>query len=152
MKVVLQRVNEASVEVEGKTVGRIGKGLLALVGAGKDDSEVDVEAMADKLLSLRIFEDSSGKMNLSCLDLGYSVLAVSQFTLLADCRRGRRPSFTNALEPEAAERLYDLFVQRCKDAGVTTETGIFGAKMSLKLENWGPVTIILDTAEWRTSN
>ena len=145
MKVVLQRVNRASVEVNGKTVGKIGKGLLLLIGAGKDDDKADVEVMVSKSLNLRIFEDNAGKMNLSCLDLGYEVLVVSQFTLQADCRKGRRPSFTDAMEPVQAEKLCNLFVEQCRAAGVKTETGVFGAKMNVSLENWGPVTIILDS-------
>jgi D-tyrosyl-tRNA(Tyr) deacylase len=145
MKVVLQRVNRASVEVEGEVVGEIGRGLLLLVGAGKDDAENDVKLMADKSLNLRIFEDHAGKMNLSCLDLGLEVLVVSQFTLQADCRKGRRPSFTDAMEPVQAEKFCDLFVELCRAAGVKTETGVFGAKMNVGLENWGPVTIILDS-------
>lgn len=145
MKVVLQRVNRASVEVDGKIVGEIGKGLLLLIGAGADDVEVDVKLMADKSLNLRIFEDATGKMNLSCLDLGYDVLVVSQFTLQADCRRGRRPSFTQAMEPVQAEKLYELFINQCKAEGIRVESGVFGARMNVALENWGPVTIILDS-------
>ena len=145
MRVVVQRVNRASVEADGGIVGEIGKGLLLLVGAGKEDDEGDVKLMADKSLNLRIFEDDAGKMNLSCLDFGYDVLVVSQFTLQADCRRGRRPSFTEAMEPVQAEKLFDLFVELCRAAGVKTETGVFGARMIVSLENWGPVTIILDS-------
>ena len=145
MKVVLQRVNRASVEVDGEIVGEIAKGLLLLVGAGHDDTEADVKLLADKSLNLRVFEDSAGKMNLSCLDLGYHVLVVSQFTLQADCRRGRRPSFTQAMEPVQAEKLYELFVAQCKAEGIKVETGVFGARMNVGLENWGPVTIILDS-------
>ncbi len=145
MKVVLQRVNRASVEVDGDTVGQIGRGLLLLVGAGRDDTEDDVKLLADKSLRLRIFEDDAGKMNLSCLDLGYEVLVVSQFTLQADCRRGRRPSFTDAMEPVQAEKLCDLFVQLCRAAGVRVATGVFGARMNVCLDNSGPVTIILDS-------
>jgi len=145
MKVVLQRVNRASVEVDGEIVGEIGKGLLLLIGAGKDDTEQDVRLMADKSLNLRIFEDDAGKMNLSCLDLGFEVLVVSQFTLQADCRKGRRPSFTEAMEPIQAEKLCDLFAESCRAEGIKTETGVFGAKMNVSLENWGPVTIVLDS-------
>ncbi len=145
MKVVLQRVNRASVEVEGEVVGEIGRGLLLLVGAGKNNTENDVKLMADKSLNLRIFEDDAGKMNLSCLDLGLEVLVVSQFTLQADCRKGRRPSFTDAMEPVQAEQYCDLFVELCRATGVKTETGVFGAKMNVGLENWGPVTIVLDS-------
>lgn len=145
MRVVLQRVRRASVEVDGRVVGEIGRGLLLLVGAGKDDDEGDVKLLADKSLNLRIFEDDAGKMNLSCLDLDYDVLVVSQFTLQADCRKGRRPSFTGAMEPVGAERLFDMFVGLCRATGVKTETGVFGARMVVNLENWGPVTIILDS-------
>ncbi len=147
MKVVLQRVNRASVSVDGKIVGKIGKGLLIFVGAGKNDVEDDVKLMVGKSLNLRIFEDNNGKMNLSCLDLGYEVLVVSQFTLQADCKRGRRPSFADAMEPVEAEHLYNLFIKQCVNAGIKTETGVFGAKMNVSLENWGPVTIILDSRE-----
>jgi len=145
MKVVLQRVNRASVSVDNKIVGQIKRGLLIFVGAGKDDIEANVKLMADKSLHLRIFEDDNEKMNLSCLDLGYEALIVSQFTLQADCRRGRRPSFTDAMEPDEAKHLYELFIKYCSNAGVRTETGIFGAKMKISLENCGPVTIILDS-------
>lgn len=145
MKVVLQRVNSASVQVNGEIVGEIGKGLLLLIGASKDDTEEDVRLMADKSLNLRIFEDDDGKMNLSCLKLEYDVLVVSQFTLQADTRKGRRPSFGDAMDPAEAERLYDLFVELCRNTGLRTETGRFGARMNVRLENAGPVTIILDS-------
>lgn len=147
MKVVLQRVNRASVTVDDRVVGQIAKGLLLLVGAGHDDTEDDVRFLADKCMNLRIFEDEEGKMNLSCLNLEYDVLVVSQFTLQADCRKGRRPSFTDALEPVQAEKLCDRFVELCRAEGVKVETGVFGAKMSIDLENWGPVTIVLDSKE-----
>jgi len=147
MKVVLQRVNRASVTVDDRIVGQIAKGLLLLVGAGHDDTEDDVRFLADKCMNLRIFEDEEGKMNLSCLNLEYDVLVVSQFTLQADCRKGRRPSFTDALEPVQAEKLCDRFVELCRAEGVKVETGVFGAKMSIDLENWGPVTIVLDSKE-----
>ncbi len=145
MKVVLQRVNSASVEVDGRIVGEIGRGLVLLVGAGREDAEEDVRLLADKSLNLRIFEDDEGKMNLSCLKLEYDVLVVSQFTLQADTRKGRRPSFGDAMDPAEAERLYELFVELCENTGLRTETGVFGARMNVRLENAGPVTIILDS-------
>jgi D-tyrosyl-tRNA(Tyr) deacylase len=147
MKVVLQRVDRASVTVDEKIVGEIGKGLLLLVGAGHDDTDDDVRFLADKCMNLRIFEDEQGKMNLSCVNLEYDVLVVSQFTLQADCRKGRRPSFTDAMEPVQAEKLCDRFAELCRAEGVKVETGVFGAKMSVELVNWGPVTIVLDSKE-----
>jgi D-tyrosyl-tRNA(Tyr) deacylase len=145
MKVVLQRVNSASVDVDGRIVGRIGKGILLFVGAAKGDNEEDVRLLVDKSLNLRIFEDDQGKMNLSCIDLGFEALVVSQFTLLADTRKGRRPSFTDAMDPAEAERLYDQFVKLCRSSGIRTESGVFAAKMKINIENWGPVTIIIDS-------
>ena len=132
-------------EVDGETVGRIGEGVLVLLGAGKDDSEVDVEYLADKILGLRIFEDPEGKMNLSVTDTGGSVLVVSQFTLYGDCRKGRRPSFDKAAPPETAERLYELFVNELRERGANFETGRFRAMMDVHLVNWGPVTLLLDS-------
>ena len=145
MRVVLQRVNEAKVTVEDKVVGQIQKGLVLLVGAKTGDGEKEVEYLADKCLNLRIFEDSEQKMNLSCLDVNGEVMVVSQFTLFGDTRKGRRPSFTEALEPKEAERLYLLFIEKIRAAGIKTQTGIFGAKMQVDISNWGPVTFILES-------
>ncbi len=145
MRAVIQRVKEARVEVEGEVVGRIGEGMLILLGAGKDDTEEDVRYLAEKIMSLRIFEDADGKMNLSVTDTGGEVLVVSQFTLYGDCRKGRRPSFDKAAPPEIAERLYELFVSEIRERGVNVETGRFRAMMDVHLVNWGPVTLMLDS-------
>lgn len=145
MRVILQRVKEAKVTVEDKIVGEIQKGMLLLVGAKIGDTEEDVKYLADKCVNLRIFEDQDQKMNLSANDVGAEVLVVSQFTLYADTRKGRRPSFTDALEPALAEKLYLKFIDEIKAKGLKTECGIFGAKMLVQIFNWGPVTFILDS-------
>jgi len=145
LRVVLQRVKEAKVTVEGKVVGQIQKGLVLLFGAKTGDSEKDVEYLADKCVNLRIFEDSEQKMNLSALDVKAEVLVVSQFTLYGDTRKGRRPSFTNALNPQEAEKLYQKFIDQIKATGLKAESGIFGAKMLVEISNWGPVTFILES-------
>lgn len=145
MRAVIQRVKEARVEVEGETIGRIGGGILLLLGVGKDDSENDVEYLAEKVLGLRIFEDTAGRMNLSIVDVKGEVLIVSQFTLYGDCRKGRRPSFDEAAPPEIAENLYGLFGQKIKEKGIKVETGRFRALMDVHLINSGPVTILLDS-------
>ena len=145
MRVVLQRVKEAKVTVEGKVVGQIQKGLVLLFGAKTGDSEKDVEYLADKCVNLRIFEDSEQKMNLSALDVKAEVLVVSQFTLYGDTRKGRRPSFTNALNPQEAEKLYQKFIDQIKATGLKAESGIFGAKMLVEIFNWGPVTFVLES-------
>lgn len=145
MRAIVQRVKEARVEVDGETVGRIGEGALVLLGAGKDDTEEDAEYLAEKILTLRIFEDGEGKMNLSVTDTGGSVLVVSQFTLYGDCRKGRRPSFDKAAPPEEAERLYELFVAELRERGAKVETGRFRAMMDVHLVNRGPVTLMLDS-------
>lgn len=147
MKVVLQRVREGSVEVEGKIVGKIDKGLVLLVGATTGDSEKEVNYLADKCVNLRIFEDAQGKMNLSALEVGAEILVVSQFTLYGDTRKGRRPSFTEALEPVEAEKLYVKFIDYLREKGLRVEHGVFGAKMLVKIFNDGPVTFILDSKE-----
>lgn len=144
MKVVLQRVKEASVEVDQKVVGKITKGLVLLLGAKNRDTDKDCAYLADKLVNLRIFEDDQGKMNLSALDVKAEILVISQFTLYGDTSKGRRPSFTDALEPEEAERLYLRFVDFIKQKGLKVEKGVFGAKMLVKIYNWGPVTFILE--------
>ena len=148
MKVVLQRVSEAMVTVEGRIAGRIGRGLMLLVGVGQEDTERDLEWMADKLAGLRIFEDDAGKMNLSVEDVEGAVLSVSQFTLYGDCRKGRRPSFMDAARPETAEKLYDQFNERLRSKGLRVETGVFGAMMDVSLVNDGPVTLILDSRQF----
>lgn len=145
MRIILQRVKEARVEVDGKVVGRIGRGLLVLLGAGSGDTSEDVDYLAEKTLSLRIFEDEKGKMNLSVADTGGEVLIVSQFTLYGDCRKGRRPSFDKAAPPELAEDLYEQFVDKMSGRGVHVQTGKFGAMMDVHLVNWGPVTLMLDS-------
>jgi len=147
LRVVLQRVREGAVEVEGEMVGKTGKGLVLLVGATIGDSEKEVSYLADKCVNLRIFEDAQGKMNLSALEVGAEVLIISQFTLYGDTRKGRRPSFTQALEPEEAEKLYLKFIDYLKEKGLKVEQGIFGAKMLVKIFNQGPVTFILDSKE-----
>lgn len=147
MRVLAQRVKQARVEVDGETIGEIGVGLLLLVGIGQEDSGAVIEPMAAKILNLRIFPDEEEKMNRSILDCAGSILAVSQFTLHADCRKGRRPSFVRAAPPERAAKLFDDFVLALRAAGVKTETGRFGAMMDVHLLNWGPVTIWLDSEE-----
>ena len=146
MRAVVQRVSSARVEVDGEVTGSIGCGLLELLGVGQGDTEKQAAWLAEKIAGLRIFEDEAGKMNLSVEEVGGGVLVVSQFTLLADCRKGRRPSFTEAAPPEVAERLYQEFVRRVRECGVRVETGVFQAKMRVHLVNEGPVTIWLDTA------
>jgi D-tyrosyl-tRNA(Tyr) deacylase len=147
LKVVLQRVREGSVEVEGKIVGQIGKGMVLLVGATVGDGEKEVVYLADKCANLRIFEDAQGKMNLSVLEVGGEILVISQFTLYGDTKKGRRPSFTEAMEPKEAEKLYLMFIDYLKEKGLRVEQGIFGAKMLVKIFNDGPVTFILDSKE-----
>jgi len=147
MKIVLQRVSGASVTVDGAEVGSIDKGLLLLVGMAAGDDDSIMRAMASKVVNLRIFEDANEKMNLSVLDIGGSVLAVSQFTLFADCRKGRRPSFIGAAPAEEARSSFERFVEKLRQTGVPVETGVFQAMMDVQLNNWGPVTIVLDSAE-----
>ncbi|MFC4306200.1 D-aminoacyl-tRNA deacylase [Cohnella boryungensis] len=147
MKVVVQRVSEARVVVEKQVVGEIGRGLMLLVGVGQEDTEQDLVWMADKLAGLRIFEDDSGKMNLSVEDVQGAVLSVSQFTLYGDCRKGRRPNFMGAARPETAEAFYEQFNDRLRVRGLRVETGRFGAMMDVSLVNDGPVTLILDSRQ-----
>jgi D-tyrosyl-tRNA(Tyr) deacylase len=147
MKAVVQRVSSARVEVSGDTVGEIARGLLVLLGVANGDEEKDAAWMAEKIVGLRIFEDDAGKMNRSLVEVDGSVLAVSQFTLLGDVRKGRRPSFIDAAPKEKAERLYGEFVSKARSLGARTETGRFQAHMAVHLVNDGPVTILLDSRE-----
>ena len=147
MRAVVQRVQHASVVVDGETVGQIGMGLLVLLGAGHDDTEEDVRYVTGKIAGLRIFSDAEGKFNLSLADVGGDILLVSQFTLYADTRKGRRPSFTDAAAPEIAEALVERAAQLFREAGIRVETGRFGAHMKVALLNDGPVTITLDSAQ-----
>lgn len=149
MRVLVQRVSRARVDVAGECVGKIDQGLLLLVGAAAEDTEDDVAYLADKISNLRIFADDAGKMNLSALDGGYEMLVVSQFTLHANVRKGRRPSFIGAAPPEIAAPLVDALADRLRDLGLRVDTGVFGAEMAVSLVNDGPVTIWLDTVELR---
>ncbi|MGW8221716.1 MAG: D-aminoacyl-tRNA deacylase [Syntrophobacteria bacterium] len=145
MRAVVQRVSEASVSVETEEVGRIDQGILVLLGVGQDDGPGDAIYMAEKVIHLRIFADEQGKMNRSLLDVGGGLLAVSQFTLWGDCRKGRRPSFIAAAEPSKAEELYEAFVRHARSLGVTVATGRFQEMMEVSLINDGPVTLLLDS-------
>jgi D-tyrosyl-tRNA(Tyr) deacylase len=144
LKVVLQRVSEASVEVSGKVIGSIGRGLLLLVGAEKGDTKKNADIVADRVLGLRIFEDDFGKMNFSVGEIGAQLLAVSQFTLSADISKGRRPSFSAAMPPEEARKIYDYFVSKLKESGLEVKEGEFGARMKVRLGNDGPVTFVIE--------
>jgi len=145
MRAVVQRVLSASVAVAGETVGKIGPGVCVLVGVATGDNERDAERLASKVAALRIFEDAEGKMNLSALDLGYSLLAISQFTLLGDARGGNRPGFSQAMEPSLARVRFETFCAACRKLGLAVETGRFREHMQVALVNNGPVTILLDT-------
>lgn len=145
MRAVLQRVTRASVEVEGRIVGRIERGWLVLLGVAKGDEDGDADSLAEKVVGLRAFEDDGGKMNLAVGEIGGSLLVVSQFTLLGDCRKGRRPSFEAAAEPVAAERLYRRFCERVEAVGIPVATGVFRSMMGVELVNDGPVTLLLDS-------
>jgi len=145
MRAVVQRVKQSSVKTNGEIVGRIGQGLLVLLGVAKGDRAEDADYLANKILNLRIFEDEDGKMNRSLREIGGELLAVSQFTLLADCRKGRRPSFIAAAEPGKATELYEKFVERVRQTGVAVQTGRFRAMMEVALINDGPVTIIIES-------
>ncbi len=148
MKAVIQRVAYSSVKIDGKTVGECKKGFMILLGVQQGDTRQDADKLLKKIPYLRIFEDENGKMNLSLLDVGGSALIISQFTLLADCSHGRRPSFINSANPQEANALYEYFIQGMKDSGVKdVQTGEFGADMKVELLNDGPVTIILDSKE-----
>jgi D-tyrosyl-tRNA(Tyr) deacylase len=145
MRAVVQRVNHASVTVEGAVVGRIDRGICVLVGISRGDAEADATALADKVVGLRIFEDDTQKMNLAVLEVGGALLAISQFTLLGDVRKGKRPSFSEALEPIRARALFEHFCAECRHRGVRVETGRFREHMQVALENDGPVTILIDS-------
>ena len=147
MRAVLQRVREAKVTVAGEICGQVGAGFVVLLGVGKGDTEQDVDWMVDKVAGLRVFEDEAGKMNRSLLDTHKSLLAVSQFTLFAETRKGRRPSFIEAMEPLEAKRLYELYCERSTAVGLSVARGIFAAEMQVALVNDGPVTILLDSKQ-----
>lgn len=145
MRVIIQRSKQASVKVDESVIGSIDKGLVVLVGVTHEDTLEDVEYVVNKCINLRIFEDEAGKMNLSLKDLGGKILSISQFTLYADTRKGRRPSFINAAKPEEAKKLYEAFNDQIREEGIQVETGEFGADMDVSLINDGPVTIIIDS-------
>ncbi len=147
MRACIQRVTESQVTVDGMVIGRIGNGLVVLLGVASGDGEVESSWLAEKIVGLRIFEDDEGKMNRSLAEVGGAMLVVSQFTLYGDCRRGRRPSFTDAAPPELAERLYEAFVARVRAAGIEVATGRFREHMHVSLVNDGPVTLWIDTAD-----
>ncbi len=144
MRIVLQRVSQANVVVEGDSVGKIGKGLVLLIGIGPQDQPDQVKTLAKKCVDLRIFDDDQGKMNRSLVDIGGEILAVSQFTLYGNTNKGRRPSFTEAAPPDIAEPLFNHFVQTLRDVGITVATGVFGARMEVSIVNNGPVTFIME--------
>jgi len=144
MRAVIQRVNHGCVKVDGKVIAKIGLGLVILLGVGPDDGDEQVDTLVNKIANLRIFEDEQGKLNLSILDIGGEAIVVSQFTLYADTRKGRRPSFTDAALPEVASPLIDLFSERLAQAGVPTQKGEFGAHMHVEIHNDGPVTIWME--------
>lgn len=145
MRSVIQRVNHASVSVDGEIIGKIDKGILVLLGVCDEDTGEDMKWLADKIMGLRIFTDDNDKMNLSLEDVGGDLLVVSQFTLYGDCRKGRRPCFTDAGKPDFANKMYEEFVKYCKGKMKIVETGEFGADMKVELENDGPVTLIIDS-------
>lgn len=145
MRLVIQRVKKASVTVSEELKGSCKAGYLVLVGVGQNDTEKDVSYCVEKTKGLRVFEDEQGKMNLSILDVGGEVLAISQFTLYGDVRKGKRPSFTASAAPERAKKLYEVYVEELKSAGIPTQTGVFGADMQVELVNDGPVTIMIDS-------
>jgi D-aminoacyl-tRNA deacylase len=146
VRAVVQRVSEANVLIQDESVGRIGRGLLIFLGIGKQDTARDIEWTADKIVNLRIFETQEGKMDQSLLDIGGALLIVSQFTLYGDCRKGRRPSFSDAMDANAAKSFFELFVKKTKEKVADVQTGVFQAMMQVSLTNDGPVTIVLDSS------
>lgn len=147
MRAVVQRVDRASVTVDGSVTGSVKKGLMVLLGVAEGDTDKDLSYIVDKVTGLRIFEDENEKMNLSVQDVGGEILAVSQFTLCGDCRKGKRPSFDKAAKPDIANEYYEGFVAACRDKGIHVETGVFRAHMLVELVNNGPVTILLDSTK-----
>lgn len=145
MRVVVQRCKQAEVTVDNQTIGKIEQGLMLLVGVTHEDTEQDAKYLADKVAGLRIFEDESGKMNLSVVETGGAILSVSQFTLYGDCRKGKRPNFMGAARPELAEPLYNRFNALLREQGLQVETGAFGEMMDVSFTNWGPVTLVIDS-------
>lgn len=144
MRIVIQRAEKAKVSVDGEVVGQIGKGFMVLVGVGPEDTKQNADFLVNKMCNLRVFEDEQGKMNLSIKDVGGQILAISQFTLYADCKKGNRPSFTRAAKPEQANELYEYFMEEARKQGLKVEHGIFGAHMKVDFINDGPVTILLE--------
>ena len=151
MRAIVQRVSEARVSVDGQLAGEIGEGIALLLGVGREDSDNDVEYLADKVVNLRIFEDENGKVNISLLDKGAALLVISQFTLYGDCRKGKRPGFDKAARPEIAESLYEKFIAKCRSYGIKVECGVFQAMMLVDIHNDGPVTLLLDSNKDRKS-
>jgi len=149
MRLVIQRVTEAQVTVNNHTVGAIARGLLVLLGVAREDSQAEADRLLDKLIHLRIFPDDDGKMNRDVREAGGALLIVSQFTLYGDCRRGRRPGFDRAAPPEQAQALYEYFIGAARKSAVPVETGVFQAHMQVQLVNDGPVTILIDSDEWK---
>lgn len=145
MRAVVQRVSQGKVKVNGETISEIGRGVVVLLGVHQEDRSEDVLYIVDKIAGLRLFEDERGKMNLSVEEVGGGILLVSQFTLYGDCKKGRRPSFTEAAPPEQAERLYQDVARLLRERGLTVKTGVFGAKMEVEIHNEGPVTLLLDS-------
>ncbi len=145
MRAVVQRVNKAKVIVDNETVSQIGKGLLILIGACENDTQADIKYIINKTVNLRVFADENANMNLSVKDVGGEILAVSQFTLCGDCRKGRRPSFSDAMKPDKAKELFDKLLQEYKQRGFDVKTGVFGAMMDVELVNSGPVTLLIDS-------
>lgn len=148
MRALIQRVSSARVRVAEEIIGEIGPGLLVLLGVGRKDGEAEIQLLVEKIINLRIFEDDQGKMNRSLMEVNGAILLISQFTLYADCRKGRRPNFLAAAPPEQSAELYERFITALQAKGIMVETGRFGAEMEVELVNDGPVTIMLDSAEW----
>ncbi len=151
MRALIQRVKKGAVYVNGRELGSIGKGFVILLGVGREDEDEDLEYLVDKVVNLRVFPDENEKMNLSLLDVNGEALVISQFTLYADCRRGRRPSFTRAAPPEKGEKMYKAFIEKLSGRGIKVETGEFGAMMLVEIHNDGPVTILLDSEDRKRS-